>query len=190
MSNGYLPSHMSCMTQAEQIPGNDHLLTSLWRSREVQRSWSPVVVLHIGQLLIDAHVSASHVDSAVALADILYYDVRQSRGSLDTHSLAFAHKLSVLLTRRRGDGVVVDKWGAVDVKKDREVTYAGPTTWSLVVEKETVKRDLISPAKERCGWHSRGPATVLEGVLVAVTFRGDKDLNPPVFEDRGQYAIE
>ncbi|KAI1455320.1 hypothetical protein F4805DRAFT_275192 [Annulohypoxylon moriforme] len=219
----------------------ENLLTALWRSREVQRSWSPAIVLHIGQLLIDAHVSASHIDSAVALADILYYNVRQSRGGLDAHALTYAHKLSVLLTRagrtrdaarvhaevlrdldehrsmaltlhsdpaekerlraaadlhldglrrcgwasrpewarmatglherlgkRYGALTVpgVDKWGAVDVKKDREVTYSGPTTWSLVVEKETGKRDLISHAKERWGWYSRGaaPAPALEEV--------------------------
>ncbi|KAI2467444.1 hypothetical protein F4781DRAFT_433450 [Annulohypoxylon bovei var. microspora] len=206
----------------------ENLLTALWRSREVQRSWSPAVVLHIGQLLIDAHVSASHVDSAVALADILYYNVRQSRGGLDRHTLTFAHKLSVLLTRagrtrdaarvhaeilrdldehravadaadkerlraaadlhldglrrcgwaarpewartatglhdrlgRRYGALAVppiDRWGAVDPKKDRELTYAGPTAWSLDVEKETAKRDLIMPARERWGWHSRGPA--------------------------------
>ncbi|KAI1097860.1 hypothetical protein F4804DRAFT_147420 [Jackrogersella minutella] len=210
------------------------LLTALWRSREVQRSWSPAVVLHIGQLLIDAHVSASHLDSAVALADILYYNVRQSRGGLDRHALAFADKLGVLLSRagrtrdaarlhaevlrdldeHRGlgshadpkakerlraaadlhlDGLrrcgwasrpegartaaglherlgrrygaltvpAVDRWGAVDPKKDRELTYSGPTAWSLDVEKETAKRDLISPAKERWGWFSRAAEEVV-----------------------------
>ncbi|XDG03937.1 hypothetical protein ABKA04_003552 [Annulohypoxylon sp. FPYF3050] len=213
----------------------ENLLTALWRSREVQRSWSPAIVLHIGELLIDAHVSASHVDSAVALADILYYNVRQSRGGLDVHALTFANKLSVLLTRagrtrdaarvhaevlrdldeHRGARVeagekerlrgavdmhleglrrcgwaarpegkriatafyerlgkryggltvpAVDKWGAVDAKKDREVMYSGPTAWSLVVEKETVKRDLIIPAKERWGWHTKGPVVTMEEV--------------------------
>lgn len=180
-------------------------------------------------------MSASHVDSAVALADILYYNVRQSRGGLDLHALTFANKLSVLLTRagrtrdaarvhaevlrdldeHRGARVEagekerlrgaadlhleglrrcgwaarpegkrmasafyerlgkrygaltvpsVDKWGAVDAKKDREVTYSGPTAWSLVVEKETVKRDLIIPAKERWGWHTKGPVVTMEEV--------------------------
>ncbi|KAI2638703.1 hypothetical protein GGS26DRAFT_602335 [Hypomontagnella submonticulosa] len=202
------------------------LLTALWRSREVQRKWSPDVVLHIGQLLIDAHVSASHVDSAIALADILYYNVRQSRGGLDRHALDFANKLSVLLARagrtrdaarihaevlrdldehrvvgnnakekellratadahldglrrcgwasrpegartaagfherlgrRYGSLTVlpVEKWSTVDTKKDKELTYSGPTAWSLDVEKETTKRDLISPAKERWGWSVR-----------------------------------
>ncbi|OTA93994.1 hypothetical protein M434DRAFT_11215, partial [Hypoxylon sp. CO27-5] len=207
------------------------LLTALWQSREVQRSWSPAVVLHIGQLLIDAHVSASHIDSAIALADILYYNVRQSRGGLDPHALVYANKLSVLLARagrtrdaarihadvlrdldehrggagagagidakekerlrgaadlhldglrrcgwatrpewvrtaaglyerlgRRYGGLTVppvEKWGAVDAKKEKELTYSGPSAWSLDVEKETTKRDLISPAKERWGWFVR-----------------------------------
>ncbi|KAK6950623.1 hypothetical protein Daesc_007147 [Daldinia eschscholtzii] len=203
------------------------LLTELWRSREVQRNWSPAVVLHIGQLLIDAHVSASHIDSAIALADILYYNVRQSRGGLDRHALNFANKLSVLLSRagrtrdtgrihaevlrdldehrivmgtdpkekerlraaadlhldglrrcgwasrpewartatglhtrlgRRYGGLTVqpvEKWGAVDIKKEKELTYSSPTTWSLNVEKETTKRDLVSPAKERWGYFTR-----------------------------------
>ncbi|KAI0383350.1 hypothetical protein F5Y04DRAFT_287492 [Hypomontagnella monticulosa] len=202
------------------------LLTALWGSREVQREWSPNVVLQIGQLLIDAHVSASHVDSAIALADILYYNVRQSRGGLDRHALDFANKLSVLLTRagrtrdaarihtdvlrdldehrvvgnnakekeplratadahldglrrcgwasrpegartaagfherlgRRYGGLTVlpvEKWGTIDTKKEKELTYSGPTAWSLDVEKETAKRDLISPAKERWGWTVR-----------------------------------
>lgn len=211
------------------------LLTALWRSREVQRSWSPQVVLHIGALLIDAHVSASHVDSAIALADILYYNVRQSRGGLDAHALTFANKLSVLLARQgrsreaarihqdvlrdldehhhhRSDAPVdakhrellratadthldglrrcgwasrpetsrtakgfyerlarkygglavlpVERWGAVDAKKEKELTYSGPAAWSLHVEKETVKRDLIVPAKERWGWVVRAEEIV------------------------------
>ncbi|XXH04135.1 hypothetical protein Hte_010548 [Hypoxylon texense] len=215
------------------------LLTALWRSREVQRSWSPAVVLHVGALLIDAHVSASHVDSAIALADILYYNVRQSRGGLDPHALAFANKLSVLLARagrareaarihldvlrdldehhhhrsdrsdaapidakhkeilrgasdahldglrrcgwaarpdgsrtaaalherlaRKYGGLTVppvDRWGAVDPKKEKELTYSGPTAWSLHVEKETAKRDLIVPAKERWGWVVRAEEIV------------------------------
>ncbi|KAI0880243.1 uncharacterized protein GGS22DRAFT_175508 [Annulohypoxylon maeteangense] len=218
----------------------ENLLTALWRSREVQRSWSPAVVLHIGQLLIDAHVSASHIDSAIALADILYYNVRQSRGGLDAHALTYANKLSVLLTRagrtrdaarvhaevlrdldesrstmahmdvgekerlrsaadahleglrrcgwgtrpegarmaaglyerlgRRYGGLsvqAVEKWGAVDAKKEREVMYSGPTVWSLVVQKEGVRGDLIVPAKERWGWFSRGKAVGLGEVSVA-----------------------
>ncbi|KAI0836622.1 hypothetical protein F5Y06DRAFT_99978 [Hypoxylon sp. FL0890] len=209
------------------------LLTALWQSREVQRSWSPAVVLHIGQLLIDAHVSASHVDSAIALADILYYNVRQSRGGLDRHALVFANKLSVLLSRagrtrdaarihadvlrdldehrisggtdpkekerlrsaadlhldglrrcgwasrpewarnaaglherlgRRYGGLTVppvEKWSAADAKKDKELTYSGATTWSLDIEKETTKRDLISPAKERWGWFVRAAEEII-----------------------------
>ncbi|KAI0095438.1 hypothetical protein F4776DRAFT_677433 [Hypoxylon sp. NC0597] len=209
------------------------LLTALWQSREVQRSWSPAVVLHIGELLIDAHVSASHVDSAIALADILYYNVRQSRGGLDRHALVFANKLSVLLSRagrtrdaarihadvlrdldehrvgagidakekerlraaadlhldglrrcgwasrpewarsatglherlgRRYGGLTVppvEKWGAVDAKKEKELTYSGPSAWSLDIEKETTKRDLISPAKERWGWFVRAAEEIV-----------------------------
>ncbi|KAI0179468.1 hypothetical protein GGR52DRAFT_589190 [Hypoxylon sp. FL1284] len=220
------------------------LLTALWRSREVQRSWSPAVVLHVGALLIDAHVAASHVDSAVALADILYYNVRQSRGGLDPHALAFADKLSVLLARAgrsrdaarihldvlrdldelshhhhqhpgtegnankqrlraaadthldglrrcgwaaRPDGArtaaglhdrlarrlgalatpPVDRWAAIDPKKDREVSYAGPAAWSLDVGKEheeedtaARRRDLIVPAKERWGWVVRAEEVI------------------------------
>ncbi|KAI2602069.1 hypothetical protein GGR54DRAFT_625758 [Hypoxylon sp. NC1633] len=231
------------------------LLTDLWRSREVQRKWSPAVVLHIGQLLIDAHVSASHVDSAIALADILYYNVRQSRGGLDPHALTYANKLSVLLLRagrardaarihaevlrdldehhhhqyhthshshspaanapadsgsedekkkhalfraaadthldglrrcgwasrpegartaagfrdrlgRRYGGLAtpaVEKWGPVDPKREKEVTYSGPTAWSLDVEAETAARDLIAPAKERWGYFSRTAAVERSG---------------------------
>ncbi|KAI1763269.1 hypothetical protein GGR53DRAFT_531708 [Hypoxylon sp. FL1150] len=185
------------------------LLTALWRSREVQRSWSPQVVLHIGALLIDAHVSASHVDSAIALADILYYNLsvlltragrfREAarihqdvlrdldehhhhrsdgpvdakhkellRATADTHldglrrcgwakrpeTSRTAQGFHDRLGRKYGGLTVlpVEKWGTVDAKKDKELTYSAPTAWSLHVEKESVKRDLIVPAKERWGW--------------------------------------
>ncbi len=177
-----------------------------------------------------------HADSAAALADILYYNVRQSRGGADPYALAFADKLSVLLLAggrrrdaarihvgvlrdlddyRRGGGTggggekerlraaadfhldglrrcgwaarpegartakalyerlarryggltvqPVEKWGAVDAKKDKEVMYnVGAAAWSLDVEKkETAKRDWIAPAKERWGWFPRTSTTTM-----------------------------
>ncbi|KAI1394396.1 uncharacterized protein F4822DRAFT_388082 [Hypoxylon trugodes] len=211
------------------------LLKALWQSREIQRSWSPANVLQIGRLLIDAHVLASHNDDAVALAENLYYNVRESRGGLDTYTLAVADKLTVLLARlgrsreavrvhnwvlrdldehsiftaNNGDAKAekdrlratadqhltglrrcgwasrpegartatalhaklghryggltvppVEKWGAVDPKKNRDLTYSEPTTWSLDVEKETTKRDWVAPAKERWGYFVRTPEVV------------------------------
>ncbi|KAI1808830.1 hypothetical protein F4811DRAFT_566456 [Daldinia bambusicola] len=224
---GDLSSLINLLGDQKNYSELETLLTELWRSREVQRKWSPNVVLHIGQLLIDARVSASHADSAINLANRLYYNVRQSRGGLDLHTLNLASKLSVLLARagrtrdtgrihaevlrdldehrimtgtdpkekerlraaadlhldglrrcgwasrpewartatglhtrlgRRYGGLTVqpvEKWGPVDAKKEKELKYPGPTMWSLDVEKETARRDLVSPAKERWGYFTR-----------------------------------
>ncbi|TQN71333.1 hypothetical protein CSHISOI_04148, partial [Colletotrichum shisoi] len=76
------------------------VLTSLWRSREVQRNcgvWTPDVVLTIGSLLVNAHELAGHLDRAIGLCETIYYSVRQSRGGLDRSALYFSHRLTYLL---------------------------------------------------------------------------------------------
>jgi hypothetical protein len=77
----------------------ENILRALWQSREVQRGWSTDVVLSIGSLLVDAHVLAGHMESAITLCDTLYYNVRQSRSRLDDEALGFANRLTYLLKR-------------------------------------------------------------------------------------------
>ncbi|RYP10731.1 hypothetical protein DL764_000521 [Monosporascus ibericus] len=94
-----LSSLISLLGEQKNYIELETLLTTLWRSREVQRGWSTDTVLQIGSCLVDAHVFAGHLDAAINLCDTLYYNVRHTRGALHPHALDFANRLTILLKR-------------------------------------------------------------------------------------------
>ncbi|KAK9423587.1 putative AAA+ ATPase domain-containing protein [Seiridium unicorne] len=91
------PSLPLSLTRANNDVFTQKFLIALWRSREVQRSWSPDTVLHIGSLLVEAHVGASQIEDAIELCDTLYHNLRHSRGGTDPQALYFADRLTTLL---------------------------------------------------------------------------------------------
>ncbi|KAI0001547.1 hypothetical protein F4779DRAFT_604183 [Xylariaceae sp. FL0662B] len=142
----------------------ESLLSALWRSREVQRSWSPDVVLRVGSLLVDAYVSAGHTEHAITLADTLYYNVRQSRGGLSTEALSFADKLTVLLGRagRTREAARIH----ADVLSDLDAHRLHGSSAGKDTERLRAAADAHLDGLRRCGWASR-----MEGVRTAKGFQ-------------------
>ncbi|KAL0930594.1 nacht domain protein [Colletotrichum truncatum] len=132
----------------------ENLLVLLWQSREVQRgSGLPDRVLNIGSLLVDAHLSAGHIDQAVTLCDTLYYNVRQSRGGLDPQALELANRLCHLLCRanRVREAARVHQDVVCDLDEHLLATRGADKEERLRVAAETHLDGM-----RRCGWASRG----------------------------------
>ncbi|CAK7245405.1 MAG: hypothetical protein STHCBS139747_006986 [Sporothrix thermara] len=74
------------------------LLLHLWQSREVRRSWRPATVLSIGFALVHAYACQKQhkLDRAIDLADLLWYNLRRSRGWLDNDAVAASQLLASL----------------------------------------------------------------------------------------------
>ena len=73
------------------------LLLHLWQSREVRRSWRPATVLSIGFALVHAYAGQKQkLDRAIDLADLLWYNLRRSRGWLDKNAVAASQLLASL----------------------------------------------------------------------------------------------
>ncbi|KAI1078539.1 hypothetical protein F5B20DRAFT_582167 [Whalleya microplaca] len=158
-----LSSLVSLLGDQKNYHELESLLRALWRSREVQRSWSPDVVLRVGLLLVDAYVSAGHTEEAITLADTLYYNLRQSRGGLSTEALNFADKLTVLLIRagrtREAARIHTDVLSDLDTHRLKGNTGKGN-------ERLRAEADSHLNGLRRCGWASRN-----EGVRTAKGFQ-------------------
>ncbi|KAK1988876.1 hypothetical protein LZ30DRAFT_812994 [Colletotrichum cereale] len=132
------------------------ILTSLWRSREVQRNcgvWTPDVVLTIGSLLVNAHELADHLDQAISLCETIYYNVRQSRGGLDHSALYFSNRLTYLLrhaSRLRDAGRV-----HLDVACDLD-EHLTATRGADKDDRLRAAAELHLDGMRRCGWATRG----------------------------------
>ncbi|CAK7211371.1 hypothetical protein SBRCBS47491_001102 [Sporothrix bragantina] len=76
----------------------ENLLLHLWQSREVRRSWRPATVLSIGFALVHAYACQKDLklDRAIDLADLLWYNLRRSRGWLDKDAVAASQLLASL----------------------------------------------------------------------------------------------
>ncbi|CAK7222529.1 hypothetical protein SCUCBS95973_004872 [Sporothrix curviconia] len=76
----------------------ENLLLHLWQSREVRRSWRPATVLSIGFALVHAYACQKEhkLDRAIDLADLLWYNLRRSRGWLDKDAVAASQLLASL----------------------------------------------------------------------------------------------
>ncbi|KAJ5295352.1 hypothetical protein N7508_010173 [Penicillium antarcticum] len=62
------------------------ILTQLWTSRIVQRTWTPDVVVWIGRRLVETRFCRGHVDSAIQLCRDICYNLRQLLSGLFTAS--------------------------------------------------------------------------------------------------------
>ncbi|KAK1996293.1 hypothetical protein LX36DRAFT_723508 [Colletotrichum falcatum] len=128
-------------------------LASLWRSREVQRTWTPDVVLTIGSLLVNAHELAGHLDQAIDLCQTICYNVRQSRGGLDHSALHLSKRLAYLLrhAKRLHDAGLVHQNVARDL--DEHLTATGGADRE---ERLRAAAELHLDGMRRCGWATRG----------------------------------
>lgn len=76
----------------------EEILTQLWTSRIVQRTWTPDVVVWIGRRLVETRFCQGSVDSAIQLCRDICYNLRQVWGSCDNVTLEMTKLLSGLFT--------------------------------------------------------------------------------------------
>ncbi|OLN98018.1 hypothetical protein CCHL11_06795 [Colletotrichum chlorophyti] len=143
----------------------ENILTSLWRSREVQRNcgmWSPDVVLNIGLLLVNAHELASHLDQATVLCETIYYNVRQSRGGLDPQALYFSKRLGYLYRRahRLRDAARLHLEVVCDLDEHLTATRGADKE-----ERLRAAADMHLDGMRRCGWASRGDVKMMRDTM-------------------------
>lgn len=76
----------------------EQLLLKLWKSREVQKTWTASRVLAVGKLMVHAHVAANNLADAIELCDRMCYNLRRSRGALDPVTIEMTQMLGGLYT--------------------------------------------------------------------------------------------
>jgi hypothetical protein len=77
----YELSHLSALLgEQEDYETLEWLLTTLWQTRDAQRSWPAEVLLNLGRRLICARYLANHQVKAIRLAEDIAYNMRRAHG--------------------------------------------------------------------------------------------------------------
>ncbi|KAJ5617320.1 hypothetical protein N7537_002434 [Penicillium hordei] len=94
----HLNDVITLLGQYEMFDELEAILTQLWTSRIVQRTWTPDVVVWIGRRLVETRFCRGNVDSAIQLCRAICYNLRQVWGSCDPVTLDMTKLLSGLFT--------------------------------------------------------------------------------------------
>jgi hypothetical protein len=89
---------ITLLGEHEMFDDLEGILTQLWTSRIVQRTWTPDVVVWIGRRLVETRFCRGSVDSAIQLCRDICYNLRQVWGSCDPVTLEMTKLLSGLFT--------------------------------------------------------------------------------------------
>ncbi|KAJ5140438.1 hypothetical protein N7448_003846 [Penicillium atrosanguineum] len=89
---------ITLLGECEMFDDLEAILTQLWTSRIVQRTWTPDVVVWIGRRLVETRFCRGSVDSAIQLCRDICYNLRQVWGSCDNVTLEMTKLLSGLFT--------------------------------------------------------------------------------------------
>ncbi|KAJ5888682.1 hypothetical protein N7495_008723 [Penicillium taxi] len=89
---------ITLLGEYEMFDDLEAILTQLWTSRIVQRTWTPDVVVWIGRRLVETRFCRGSVDSAIQLCRDICYNLRQVWGSCDSVTLDMTKLLSGLFT--------------------------------------------------------------------------------------------
>jgi hypothetical protein len=125
-----LPFHelndiITLLGEHEMFDDLEGILTQLWTSRIVQRTWTPDVVVWIGRRLVETRFCRGSVDSAIQLCRDICYNLRQVWGSCDPVTLEMTKLLSGLFTASNDhksaaalhEGALHDLMGDSEAKK-------------------------------------------------------------------------
>ncbi|KAJ5287112.1 hypothetical protein N7478_002798 [Penicillium angulare] len=98
-----LPFHelndiITLLGEYEMFDDLEEILTQLWTSRIVQRTWTPDVVVWIGRRLVETRFCRGAIDSSIQLCRDICYNLRQVWGSYDNVTLEMTKLLSGLFT--------------------------------------------------------------------------------------------
>lgn len=89
---------ITLLGEYEMFDDLEAILTQLWTSRIVQRTWTPDVVVWIGRRLVETRFCQGTVDSSIQLCRDICYNLRQVWGSCDNVTLEMTKLLSGLFT--------------------------------------------------------------------------------------------
>ena len=93
------PSKSSNATQLVlTLTTSQWLLDALWKSRKVQKTWSPETITAIGRRLVEAHFLGRHRTEAIRLCESICYNLRRVRGPLEPLTLEMFDLLSQIYT--------------------------------------------------------------------------------------------
>jgi tetratricopeptide (TPR) repeat protein len=115
---------ITLLGEHDMFPELETILTQLWTSRIVQRTWTPDVVVWIGRRLVETRFCRGNVDSAIQLCRDICYNLRQVWGSCDPVTLEMTKLLSALFTASEDhqsaatlhEGVLYDLLGDSEAK--------------------------------------------------------------------------
>jgi hypothetical protein len=94
----HLNDIITLLGQYDMFDELEAILTQLWTSRIVQRTWTPDVVVWIGRRLVETRFCRGNVDSAIQLCRDICYNLRQVWGNCDPVTLEMTKLLSALFT--------------------------------------------------------------------------------------------
>jgi len=89
---------ITLLGEYEMFSTLESILTQLWTSRVVQRTWTPDVVVWIGRRLVETRFCRGSIDSSIQLCRDICYNLRQVWGSYDTVTHEMTKLLSGLFT--------------------------------------------------------------------------------------------
>lgn len=98
-----LPFHelndiITLLGEYEMFDDLETILSQLWTSRIVQRTWTPDVVVWVGRRLVETRFCRGDIDGSVQLCRDICYNLRQVWGSYDNVTLEMTKLLSGLFT--------------------------------------------------------------------------------------------
>ncbi|GIK02022.1 hypothetical protein Aspvir_006065 [Aspergillus viridinutans] len=89
---------VTVLGEHEMFDDLETILTDLWTSRIVQKTWSPNMVVWIGRRLVETRFCRGHTTAAMQLGKDICYNLRQVWGNCDPLSLEMTKLLSGLYT--------------------------------------------------------------------------------------------
>ncbi|KAJ5669016.1 hypothetical protein N7462_010086 [Penicillium macrosclerotiorum] len=89
---------ITLLGEYEMFDDLETILTQLWTSRIVQRTWTPDVVVWIGRRLVETRFCRGKFDAAIQLCRDICYNLRQVWGNCDPVTLEMTKLLSSLFT--------------------------------------------------------------------------------------------
>jgi hypothetical protein len=75
------------------------VLSSLWSSREFQKTWSSDIIIEIGKRFVQARFLGGHSAEAISLCETICYNLRRVWGALDSKTLEMSDLLSQIYTQ-------------------------------------------------------------------------------------------
>lgn len=147
---------ITLLGEYEMFDDLEAILTQLWTSRIVQRTWTPDVVVWIGRRLVETRFCRGAVDSSIHLCRDICYNLRQVWGSCDTVTLEMTKLLSGLFTASGNhqaaatlhEGVLYDLLSDSDAKNHPDAADTASQHMELLRRAQTRLGATKSPSRE------------------------------------------